>query len=96
MRVIIGIALACIQLGVSELVLANSLCSGPEFTDEQIAEVIRRERFVRTDLPAELPSSTATVRRQRCHYIYVESVGDSSRVFIVNQYGVIVDVLRSK
>jgi hypothetical protein len=36
------------------------------------------------------------VRRQRCHYIYIESVGGSSRIFIVNQYGVIVDVGRSK
>jgi hypothetical protein len=75
---------------------AGSLCSGPDFTDEQIKEIIRRERFARADLLSANPGDEVKIRRQRCHYVYDEIsdplvIDGSNLTYIINQYGVIVN-----
>lgn len=72
-------------------------CKAPKLSTEQIIEIVRRERAVRTDLPKEIPDSTKNVYLdERCYYTYHESGKDvawGGRVFILNEDGVIVDIL---
>jgi hypothetical protein len=68
-----------------------------------VQEIVGKERAVRTDLPASHPKSISKVRRQGCYYVVVEEklsevpgqedrvILDADNVFVLNQYGVIVD-----
>ena len=76
------------------------VCSAPVFNKKQIAEIIARERSVRDDLPDPYPEYEATMRRKGCHYIYIENLlplrAGRNIIFTLNQYGVIVDVMRGR
>jgi hypothetical protein len=75
---------------------AQSHCTGPDFTDNQIREIVRRERSIRTDIPKEYENFTVSIRRKGCFYEYTESRSPSAfggdRFFTLNQYGVIVSL----
>lgn len=70
-------------------------CVAPALADQQVKDIIDNERSVRTDLPAPFPKYRWSVRRQGCHYVYIEyglpETPDYSRIFQLNQYGAIVD-----
>lgn len=81
---------------VSGFAVAGDLkCDVPEFSEQNILEIVRRERFIQKELPPEIENATKEVRRKRCHYVYVEYPNDravgKNRVFVINQYGAIVD-----
>jgi hypothetical protein len=72
-------------------------CEGPQFSAAQLAAIIKRERSVRSDLPAEPTAYTTSIRRQRCHYIYMETPdgggAHDETTFVLDQFGVIVDAV---
>ena len=75
---------------------AQSTCVAPVLSDQQVKNIIEKERASRTDLPASFPKYRSTVRRQGCHYVYIEyslpETPDQNHIFRLNQYGAIVDV----
>ena len=75
---------------------AQATCVAPDLSDRQIKDIIEKERATRSDLPAPLPQSKWSVRRQGCYYVYSEYAipesFDTQRVIKLNQRGVIVDV----
>lgn len=79
-------------------VLAHSqpTCVAPALSDQQVKDIITKERATRTDLPGPFPKYRSNVRRQGCHYIYIEyglpETPEYSHIFKLNQHGAIVDV----
>src|ERR1044071_5817152 len=75
-------------------------CDMPELSAQEAKDIIERERAARTDLPAPFPESTWTVRRQGCHYVYVEyavpAAPEQYHLFKLNQHGGIVDATPGK
>lgn len=74
----------------------QSVCKSSELSADQIRAIVVKERAARDDLPAAFPKYEYTVKKQGCHYIYLEyglpAAFESYQMFILNQYGVIVDV----
>jgi hypothetical protein len=74
---------------------SQSPCA-PALSDQQIKDTVDRERVTRTDLPPAFAESRWTVRRQGCHYVFIEhnvpQALDAQHIFKLNQRGVIVDV----
>lgn len=70
-------------------------CVAPALSDQQVKDIIDKERATRTDLPARFPEFRWLVRRQECHYVYIEyglpETPDNNHIFRLNQYGVMVD-----
>ena len=91
-----------LMLGLS-LILAgtvraeNKNCEAPVFSDVHIVEIIRRERLVRPNLPGPFTVQDVKVLRDGCYYIYQEwgvpKTPGMQRIFKLNRYGVIVDVV---
>lgn len=71
-------------------------CVGPVLSDQQVESNIDKERATRTDLPGPFPEYRWLVRRQGCHYVYIEyglpETPEYNHIFKLNQYGSIVDV----
>jgi hypothetical protein len=71
-------------------------CTASELSADQIHEIVVRERGVRDDIPPAFPKYKYTVRKQVCHYVYIErglpSAPEYSHKFMLNQFGVIVDI----
>ncbi len=71
-------------------------CKAPDLTDEQVHKTVVQERAARTDIPPAFPEYRWSVRRQGCHYVYIEyglpETPDNNHIFWLNQHGVIVDV----
>ncbi|HFE38462.1 MAG TPA: hypothetical protein ENK06_08620 [Gammaproteobacteria bacterium] len=76
------------------------VCTAPVFNEKQIAEIIARERSVRDDLPEPYQEYEVSMRRKGCHYVYIENLlpmrPGRNIIFTLNQYGVIVDVMRGR
>ena len=70
-------------------------CVAPALSDQKIEDIVNKERETRKDLPAAFANQKTTVRRQGCHYVYIEfgipATPEGSHIFKLNQYGVIVD-----
>ena len=70
-------------------------CVAPVLSDQQVKDIINKQRATRTDLPAPFPKYRWLVRRQGCHYTYIEyripEAWESNHIFKLNQHGVIVD-----
>lgn len=87
-------------VSVSQAKTAELICDGPKLTKEQVKSIIKRERFVRADLPKALDKYTDQFGRNRCHYVYMElpeekGIHKENR-FILDQYGVIVDAITGR
>lgn len=71
-------------------------CVAPSLSDKQIEDIVQKERARRTDLPKPFPKYRSLVRRQGCHYTYIEyslpAAPESNQIFKLNQHGTIVDV----
>lgn len=70
-------------------------CVAPPLSDQQVKDIIDKERATRTDLPTPFPKYRWTVQRRGCYYVYIEygipEVIHYVRIFELNQYGAIVD-----
>ena len=73
-----------------------SHCEQPPLTDQQIIDLVARERAARKDLPPPPAQFRTLIRRQGCHYIYVEqpvpAMPEGNTIFKINQRGMISDV----
>lgn len=71
-------------------------CTAAPLSDQDIKTIVDRERSTRSDLPAQFEAYRWVVRRQECHYVYIEYALPErlhgNTVFTVNQRGMIVDV----
>jgi hypothetical protein len=71
-------------------------CVARPLSDQQIRDIIQKERATRTDLPKPFPKDRWLVRRQGCHYVYIEyglpEAPEYNQIFKLNQHGAIVDV----
>ena len=74
---------------------AQPTCVAPTLSDQQVKDIIDREKATRTDLPAPFPEYRWTARKQGCHYVYIEyglpETPEYNHIFRLNQYGAIVD-----
>ncbi len=75
---------------------AQLTCVASALSDQSIKQIIDEERAARTDLPKPFPKYKWAVKRQGCHYVYIEDglpeAPEYNQIFRLNQYGVIVDV----
>jgi hypothetical protein len=75
-------------------------CVAPALSDQQVKDIIDKERATRTDLPAPFSEFRWIVRRQGCHYVYIEyglpEAPDYRQSFKLNQQGTLVDAEPSK
>src|SRR5262245_58233631 len=82
--------------GVADAAPAKPVCA-PALTDDQVKAIITKERGARKDLPPPFKQTTWTVRRDGCYYVVTEwpvpAVPDSGRIWKLNQYGAIVDLI---
>ncbi len=73
---------------------AQPTCVAPTLSDQQVKDIIDRERATRTDLPAPFPEYRWTARKQGCHYVYIEyglpEAPEYNHIFSLNQYGAVV------
>ena len=78
--------------------LAQNDCNAPEFTADQIHEIIKNERANRDDLPRAYPKYKYEVIKEGCYYQYWEEKQPdalhASRRFTLNKFGAIVEILR--
>jgi len=76
---------------------AQPVCVAPTLDDARVKAIIDTERAARTDLPAAFAHSRWSVRREGCHYVYIEfslpETPDKMNIFKLNQNGVIVDAM---
>ena len=81
--------------GINAAVLEKE-CEVRPFSDENIVEIVRRERSVRNDLVAPFAEQEIKQFRDGCFYIYQEwklpTTPGMSNIFVLDQYGVIVSM----
>jgi hypothetical protein len=75
---------------------AQPACDARPLSDQQITEIVQKERATRTDLPRPFPKYRSLIRREGCHYVYIEyglpEAPEHNQIFKLNQHGAIVDV----
>lgn len=76
-------------------------CDAPPLSDQQVKNIIDKERVTRTDLPPPFPEYRWFVRRsgRLCHYLYREyAAGElhNNQTFTLSPHGVIVDARRGR
>lgn len=71
-------------------------CSAPALSDDQVKAIVDKQREIRQDLPARPAEYKWLVRRQGCHYVYIENpvpeTPDEHNMFWLNPKGLIVDI----
>jgi hypothetical protein len=74
---------------------AQPRCTAAPLTEAQLGAIVAKERQTRQDLPPAPGEYTTAVRKQGCHYVYIEypvpRTPDRQNIFTINQDGVIVD-----
>ncbi len=74
----------------------QSSCTEPVLSNQQVKSIIDTQRATRTDLPKQFREYKWSVRKQGCHYVYIEyglpEAFDYEHILVLNQYGIIVDV----
>jgi hypothetical protein len=72
-------------------------CAARPLSDQEVRDVVEREREARADLPRPFPEQRWVVNRQGCYYNYIEygipETFHKEQIFKLNGTGVIVDVL---
>jgi len=96
MRVLFhGVMAALALTAIPAAASAQPKCTAPALSDQQVKAIVDKERTARTDLPPRFAEYNWAVRRQGCHYVYVETGlphrPDNDHRFTLNQFGVIVD-----
>jgi hypothetical protein len=94
-----GRRIAVLLLGILMLPaagLAQPACAEPVLSDQQVKNIVEREKATRTDLPAPFADYRSVVSRHGCHYVYIEyglpEAFHKEHIFKLNQRGVLVDV----
>lgn len=86
----------CLLMTLPIIASAQPTCTEPVMSEQQIRELIAKERSTRKDLPPPFAESRSVLRRLGCHYTYIEypipQRPDEHNIFKINQHGVIVDV----
>ena len=81
---------------LSAMVHADEVCNAPPLSDQQIKDIVDKERKARTDLPEPFPKYRWVVKRQGCYYAYIEyglpEAPEYNQIFRLNPHGEIVDV----
>jgi hypothetical protein len=71
-------------------------CAAPVLSDQQVKDIVDKERTTRTDLPKPFPEYRWIVRKQGRYYTYIEyglpEAPEYNQIFKLNRYGAIVDV----
>lgn len=75
-------------------------CPDKEFSEAELADIVRKARASRKDLPAPFPKSTTHVVRLRCQYLYSEYAVPESKgnfqVFTIDFTGEVMDFTRPR
>lgn len=75
-------------------------CPDKVFTESELAEIIKKEREKRDDLPLPLPSYKTQVSRSRCLYFYYENALPETRgnyhAFIIDPFGELMEFHRAQ
>lgn len=75
-------------------------CPDKVFTESELAEIVKKEREKRQDLPPPFPNYKTRVERLRCMYLYFEYALPETRgnyqVFTIDPYGELMDFSLSK
>jgi hypothetical protein len=75
-------------------------CGGRVLSESELADIVKKERARRTDLPPPFPNSQPRVTRSRCLFLYIEYAVPEQRgnfqVFTVDPFGEVVDAFRNK
>lgn len=91
-----SLGLSSAFLLLSTVVYAQPTCVAPSLSDQDVKDIIDKGRAQRTDLPQPFPKYRWLVRRQGCHYEYIEyglpEAPEFNHIFKLNQHGVIVNV----
>src|SRR5262245_24486039 len=78
-------------------VMAGSESSAFNLSDLAIKQIVAAERARRTDLPKAFDDCTWSVRRDRNHYVYIETavpeLPHARNLFKLNRQGIIVDAI---
>lgn len=90
--------LSCLSLSLS---YGETLkCPNKVFRESELAEIIKKERAKRQDLPPSFPSYKVRVDRLRCLYLYVEYALPETRgnyqVFTIDPFGELMEFSRSR
>ena len=89
------VAIAALALLPGSLVYAETTCTQPQLTDEQVVNIIATARASRTDLPPAFEHYRTVIRRDGCYYVYIEvslpETPDLVHIFRLNQNGQLVD-----
>lgn len=90
---VLVLLLALVMLPV--MAYPQTTCVAPVLSDKQVKDIIDKERAARTDLPVPFPKYRWIVRKQGCHYVYIEyglpEAPEYNQIFKLNQYGAVVD-----
>ena len=74
----------------------QAACPDAALSGEQVKAIVDKQRETRTDLPPAFPESKWSVRRQGCHYVYLENpvpeTPDKHNMIWINPKGLIVDI----
>jgi hypothetical protein len=75
-------------------------CPGRVFSENELAEIVKKERARRTDLPPPYPNAQPRVTRSRCLFLYIEYAVPEQRgqfqVFTIDPFGELVEAFRNK
>ena len=86
----------CVLMAIPAMGDTQPTCVAPVLSEQQIKDLIAKERTTRKDLPPPFAESRTVLRRHGCHYTYIEygipQRPDEQNIFKLNQHGVIVDV----
>jgi len=90
------VAAVAASMQLSAATLKTAPCAAPAFSDDNIKQIVARERLVRTDLAPPFENRQVNVLRDGCYYIYQEfnvpATPGMSIIMKLDQYGVIVDM----
>lgn len=95
-KIVALILISINMLMLPGLAYSQKKCTAPELSEDQIHEIVMRERNKNDDIPRAFSKYEYNVKKQGCHYVYMENslpiAFDNSQIFWLNQFGVIVNV----
>jgi hypothetical protein len=78
----------------------QTACDALKLSDQEVKEIVEKERAKRTDLPLPFEKFNWIVQKDGCYYVYTEyglpAAPEHNHIFRLNRYGVIVDARPGK
>lgn len=79
---------------------SNLKCPDNVLSESELAEIVRKERSSRRDLPEPFPNFNTRVSRRKCVYFYIEYAlpgqGIDFQVFTIDHLGELMGAFRSR